>query len=269
MQTITAAVCQNRPGYDKQENITRACSMIAEAAANGAALVSLPEIFYYPYDLKGIRTIADTDSSTIDTLRDCAARCGVHLCTGSIARQKGNRVTNTAYLVSPSGDVLLEYSKTHLFDVDLDGMRFRESSFIMPGDSVGVAETPIGVIGLLICYDIRFPEISRMVALRGAEIVIVPAAFNMTTGPAHWDTMFRARAIENQVFILAASQARVEGSVYEVYGHSMIVDPWGRVCAEADETEKIIYSELRAEELRNTRLRLPLLAQRRPGLYQM
>mgnify|MGYP000520266807 CR=1 FL=1 len=231
--------------------------------------VTLAEIFYYPYELHGIRQVADTDMKTLETLRDAAVRYGIYLCTGTMAIRREAGFGNTAFLIAPSGDILLEYSKTHLFDVNLENLSFRESSFIVPGNSVEVARTPLGVIGILVCYDIRFPEIARMLALRGAEIIIVPAAFNTTTGPAHWHVMFRARAIENQLYVMAASQARTPASAYEAYGHSMVVDPWGNVVAEADDDETVVYAELKAETLEETRRRLPLLMQRRPELYDI
>jgi predicted amidohydrolase len=269
MQNISIALCQNKPGCDKQENINHACAMIATAASNGARLAVLSEIFYYPYELRAIKRIADTGTSTIDRLREAASGNGIYLCTGTMAVRNGDAFYNTSFLIDPSGDILLEYGKSHLFDADIDGKEFRESSFITPGNRLDVAVTPFGTVGILVCYDIRFPEAARTLALRGAEIIIVPAAFNTTTGPAHWHVMFRARAIENQVYILAVSQARAAGSAYEVYGHSMVVDPWGEVIAEAAQEEAILYAELNAGVLENTRKRLPLLSQRRPELYDI
>jgi predicted amidohydrolase len=267
-ENIKAAIFQNTPVYDKQANIRNACECIARAASEGAELISLAEIFYYPYELKGIKRIADTDTRTLDTLRDCAARCGIYVCTGSIAIRNKQGFGNTSFLVSPSGDVLLEYSKTHLFDVDLENMRFEESLFITPGKNVSVAHTDIGTIGICICYDIRFPELVRKLTLSGAEIIIVPAAFNTVTGPAHWNVVFRARAIENQVYVLAASQARIKNAPYEAYGYSMIVDPWGTVCAQAGEDEEIIYAQLDSRRMEQVRRRLPLLSHRRPEIYR-
>ncbi|MBD3392532.1 MAG: carbon-nitrogen hydrolase family protein [Chitinivibrionales bacterium] len=267
MHSVRAAVCQNRPAYDKEVNVRHAIEMIGRAAGEGAALVSLSEIFYWPYERKGIQRAADTDTRVLDQLRNTAARYGIHLCTGSMAIKGENGFRNTAFLVGPSGETLLEYSKTHLFDVEFEGLSFRESAFIEPGDTAGVAHTGIGAIGMLVCYDIRFPEMARKLALDGAEILVVPAAFNTISGPAHWHVMFRARAIENQVFVVAASQARVPGAPYEAYGHSMVVDPWGRVIAEAGEDEGVVSADLRADVLVDTRARLPLLSQRRPELY--
>lgn len=269
MQTFTTAICQNKPGYDKQANIDHACDMIAEAVSSGASLVTLPEIFYYPYDLKGIRNIADDGKMTLDRLRHAAVKGSIYLCAGTMAVRNGASVENTSYLIAPDGDILLEYSKTHLFDVELDNKHFRESSFIKPGDKVGIAETPLGNIGILVCYDIRFPEIARTLALSGAEIIVVPAAFNSVTGPAHWDVLFRARAIENQVYVLAASQALVPLSPYSAYGHSMVVDPWGTVLCSAGNEETIVYAEINAEKLYDTRKRMPIFSQRRPALYKL
>ncbi len=269
MEAIKVAICQITPHGDKEKSIHHALTLIEEAAGNGARLISLPEIFYYPYDLLALRRVADTDTTTLERLQQVAKRCGVYLCTGSLAVKTGRTIRNTSYLIDPSGMIRLEYSKTHLFDVNFDGLRVRESVIFTPGNEIKVVTTPIGTLSILICYDIRFPEMSRACALKGVEILIVPAAFNTITGPAHWHVLMRARAIENQVFLLAASQARVESSAYVAYGHSLIVDPWGTILAEAGENEEIIYADLQSQVLTDTRKQMPLLSQRRPDLYQV
>lgn len=269
MKNIIAAVIQNKTNYDKKANITHALELIKRAADNGAQLITLPEIFYYPYELLSLRKIADTDQSTILRLQNIASKWGIYLCTGSLAIKEKKNIRNTSFLIGPTGDILISYSKTHLFDVHFQNLHVKESVVFTPGENLALVHTPIGTIGLLICYDIRFPELSRTYTLKGAEILIVPAAFNLVTGPAHWHILFRTRAMENQVFLLAASQARVEGSPYTIYGHSLIVDPWGTIKEDAGTAEKIIYSDLKSEDLINTRKRMPLLEQRLPGLYDI
>lgn len=269
METIKVALCQNKPIYDKEANIVHAISLIEEAASNGARLISLPEIFYYPYELLALRRVADSNTATLERLQYAAKKCNIYLCTGSLAVKDNKEIRNTSYLLGPSGEILLEYSKSHLFDVKFDGLNVRESVIFTPGNEVEVASTLIGTIGILICYDIRFPEMARTCTLKGAEIIIVPAAFNTISGPAHWHVLMRARAIENQIFLLAASQARVESSEYEAYGHSLIVDPWGTILAEAGEDEEIIYADLQSQVLTDTRKQMPLLSQRKPDLYQV
>lgn len=269
MRNVKAAICQIKPGYDKEKNITHALYLIEEAAQNGAGLITLPEIFYYPYELLALRRVADKDNSTLERLQETADKLNILLCTGSLAVKRDNGIQNTSYLIDPSGKILIEYSKSHLFDVKFKDLHVKESLIFTPGSEAKVAATPIGNISINICYDIRFPELARTCTLKGAEIIIVPAAFNTVTGPPHWHVIFRARAIENQVFILAASQARVENSQYIAYGHSLVVDPWGTILVEAGEGEEIIYAELDSGTLTDTRNRMPLLKQRNPDLYQL
>lgn len=269
MDNIKVAICQNKPVADKETNIINAISLLEEAARNGARLVSLPEIFYYPYELLALRRIADRDNVTLERLQNAARKNNIYLCTGSLAKKDSEGIRNTSYLLDPSGEVLLKYSKSHLFDVKFDGFHVRESAVFTPGNEVNVVSTPIGTIGILICYDIRFPEMPRTCALKGAEIIIVPAVFNTITGPAHWHVLLRARAIENQVFIIAASQARIDNAQYKAYGHSLVVDPWGTILAEAGTDEEIIYTELNKNTLTNTRKQMPLLKHRKSDLYQI
>ena len=163
--------------------------------------------------------------------------------------------------------MIYNYCKSHLFDVELPHLKIQESQLFYPGNKFSVISTELGKIGILICYDIRFPEAARKITLSGAEIILVPAAFNNITGPAHWHVMFRARAIENQVYIAVASPARNNSSKYKAYGHSMIVNPWGKIISEAGNNEKIIYSIVKPEIIERTRAEMPLLKHRRKELY--
>ncbi|HEQ72510.1 MAG TPA: carbon-nitrogen hydrolase family protein [Spirochaetia bacterium] len=267
MKSFTLAVIQNRPGYDIHRNVDTAIALIERAATRGAELACLPEIFVFPYELARLAGIADASYEIRSRLQETARRLGLYLCTGSIPEKEGERVWNRAYLIDPDGNILHTYSKSHLFDVDLPGVTVRESAAFTPGDALGVVETPLATIGILICYDIRFPEAARKLALSGAELLLVPAAFNTVTGPAHWRPLFRTRAIENQCFVAAASPARTPGARYRAYGHSLIADPWGRVLAEAGSGQAVLIRRLDAEVFTRTRARLPLLSQRRPELY--
>jgi omega-amidase len=268
MKNIKIAICQNRPSRDKSESIEKIKLMIEESAANGAELVVLPEIFYHPYELRAIPKLEESNNETLNILAGIAASNKIHLCTGSLVEKVGDKRFNRSYLISPEGKVLLEYSKSHLYDVNFEEFRTRESRVFDYGETLDVVETSLGKIGILICYDIRFPEMASHLAAQGAEIIIVPAAFNLIAGKAHWDIMFRCRAIETQAYLLAASPARDMSALYQVYGHSMVIDPWGRVLSEAGIDEEIIYSSLDSKVLVDTRNKLPLLKHRRPELYR-
>lgn len=267
MKSIKVAICQNLPIYDKEKNIRHAIEMIKEAADKGAELVVLPEIFFYPYDIKKLPEIADRDGETIGRLSSVAKEKQIHICTGSIAEELDSKIYNSSSLLNDRGEILDRYSKCHMFDVELGKVNVKESETFSKGEKLSVLDAKFGKIGVLICYDIRFPEATRKLALFGAEIILVPAAFNNVTGPAHWHTVFRARAIENQVFMVVASPACNQDVGYKAYGHSMIVDPWGEVLAEADIDETIIYHTLDPDRLKDVRERLPLLKHRRPELY--
>jgi len=264
---FTIAVIQNRTIHDKERNVAEAIALVEKAANRGAGLVMLPEIFMYPYELDKLRGLAETDGSTRTRLAEKAKEYGIHLCTGSIPERENDMIYNRAYLLGPDGEALLVHDKCHLFDVRLPHLVAKESSVFTPGGSVLVAKTSLGAVGMLVCYDIRFPEISRRLTLAGAEIILVPAAFNTVTGPAHWHTLFRTRAVENQVYVAAASPARNNRSLYRAYGHSLVVDPWGKILTEAGTGRAILYARLSATVLEETRARLPLLRHRRPEIY--
>lgn len=241
--------------------------MIVKAAKNNAKLIMLPEMFFIPYEMGLIKSIAEENNETLVKLQSIAKKNKIFLCTGSIAEKKDNKIYNKSYLINPGGEVIYHYSKSHLFDVNLPDLKVQESKIFSRGNDLSIVSTELGKIGILICYDIRFPEAARKLALMGTELILIPAAFNNITGPAHWHIIFRARAVENQVFIATASPARNSKSIYKAYGHSLIVNPWGKIISEAGEKEKIIYGEINTDVLLKTRARLPLLKQRRIDLY--
>ena len=258
---FTLAICQNKPGYDKEENIYKILKMVETSAQQGADLIVLPEIFVYPFELRKINDIAESNDETLNRLVETAKTHGIHLCTGSLPVKELNRVFNRSYLIDPDGEIILQYDKSYLYDVSLPGLKIEESKVFTRGKRYAIASTPLGKIGILICYDIRFPETARRLALLGADIILVPAAFNTVTGPDHWHIFFKTRAVENQCYFAAASPARNHNTRFRAYGHSLIVDPWGDIVKEAGEGEIIIYGKIDPARIIEIRERLPLLKQ--------
>jgi omega-amidase len=269
MKSIKIALCQILPGFDKHQNVKHAVELIEQAADKGAELVALPEIFYYPYDLQSIKKLAGDEQEILDLFKDVCVRKQIVLCTGSMVTKEDGKYYNTSFLIDRTGEIVLSYRKCHLYDVKFKGLDVQESSVFSAGNRIDTAKTSLGNISIIICYDIRFPEISRLAALAGAELLIVPADFNQISGPAHWEVMMRARAIENQVFLAAVSQAKNKEAPYKVYGHSMIISPWGDVIAEAGDGEEIIIADLDGTLLENIRNKLPLLKHIRKDMYSV
>lgn len=272
MESFKAAICQMAVTGDKTKNLETARGMIAAAAAGGAGLVALPEMFNCPYVAGLFPRYAESypGGETFSMLSAAAREEKVYLVGGSVPEREGDRVYNSSFIYGPDGALLGRHRKMHLFDVDLPGgVRVTESSTLGPGNSVTVIETGLCRIGVAICYDIRFPELIRLMALEGADVIVIPAAFNMTTGPAHWDMVYRCRAVDNQVYVLAASPARDTGAPYVAYGHSMIVDPWGDVISRAGEGEQVIIGEISRERIEKIRRELPLLKHRRTDIYSI
>jgi len=269
VKPVRIALCQITPGVSIDANVLRAYSMVRTAAAKGAQLVVFPEMFYHPYNLSQLKNVAGTEEAILDGFKKVAAACHVGICTGSMVWQEDGKLFNRSHLIGEDGEVLLSYSKCHLFDVALDTVRVHESAVFTPGKTVATVDTPFGRVGILICYDIRFPEMAREIALLGADILIVPAVFNHITGQAHWHSFMQTRATENQMFLAAVSTGRstTAGEAYYAYGHSMVVSPWGTVIAEAGEDECIVYADMDPHVLSETRRKLPLMHHRRPDLY--
>jgi omega-amidase len=229
-------------------------------------------MFNCPYENEKFPLYAENryDSETLKAISAAVRESGLYLVAGSIPELDGEKIYNTSFILNPFGEIIGSHRKLHLFDVDVpDGITFKESDTITAGDNLTVLDTDFARIGLAICYDIRFPELSRLMALEGVELLVVPGAFNMTTGPAHWKTLISSRAIDNQFFIAAASPARDEKASYVAYGHSMIVDPWGDVLVEAGSGEKIIYADIHLDRLEEVRSQLPVLKNRRADIYDI
>jgi predicted amidohydrolase len=268
MQTFAAAAVQMKSGPDKQANVAEACSRISQAAEAGAQLVALPEVFAWrgPHDREKLEAEA-IPGPTTDAMAALARRLGIHLVAGSIleVRGDGELPYNTTTLLGPDGSLLALYRKIHLFDVDLPGrVTIRESSLRAPGAEVVCVDTALGRIGLAVCYDLRFPELFRRLSDAGAEIVVMPSAFTRPTGQAHWEPLLRARAIENQCFVIAPNQYGAGSAGFYDYGNSLVIDPWGVVLARgADEEAAIVAATLEADVLERVRRELPSLTHRR------
>lgn len=266
------AVCQTRVTKNKQENINRAVDAISTAAEQGAQVIALPEMFNCPYENDQFEAYSEAaeEGETIRALSQAAKSKGIYLIAGSIPEKDGGKLYNTSFIFDKNGDIIGRHRKMHLFDIDIqDGITFRESDTLSAGNAITVVDTEFCRIGVAICYDLRFPELIRLMALRGAEIIIVPAAFNMVTGPAHWESLMRIRAVDNQVYIAAISPSRDESAHYVAYGNSMIVEPWGNILSRAEEVETILYEEIDLERVKRIRMELPLLQHRRTDMYEL
>jgi predicted amidohydrolase len=266
---LRAAAVQLNSNADKARNLAAAESQVRAAAADGAELVALPEKWNLLAGGEELVAGAEPlDGPSLAAARGWARDLGIHLLAGSIAeRGEGELVSNTSVLIGPSGDDLAAYRKIHMFDVDAGGVSYRESEHERPGSEIVTA--PIGelVAGLSICYDLRFPELFRILALRGAHILTVPSAFTAVTGRDHWEVLLRARAIENQVFVLAPNQIGTAPPHFDSFGRSAIVDPWGEVLAMAPDEECFVVADLDPGAQDRIREELPSLANRRPRTY--
>jgi predicted amidohydrolase len=250
-----------------ERNLAKAEALVEQAAGRGAAFVGLPENFaFLRSEGQPVPEPQDLDGPWVRRMADLARRARVTLLLGSLPeRVPGDaRVRNTSVLLGPDGATLAVYRKIHLFDIDLPGMEhLKESKVVLPGDEVVTAETSLGPIGLSICYDLRFPELYRELARRGARVLCVPSAFTERTGKAHWEVLLRARAIENLAYVLAPAQVGEHGGGRASHGHAMIVDPWGAVVAQVPGGEGVALAELDLERLERLRRELPALAHAR------
>ena len=234
-------------------------------------LVALGEMFQCPYVTKNFPLYAEEEGGdTWQRLSQLAAKHQVYLSAGTVPELDGGKVYNTAYVFDRQGRQIAKHRKVHLFDIDVEGgQSFRESDTLSAGNQVTVFDTEFGKIGICVCFDFRFPELGRLMALKGAKLILVPAAFNMTTGPAHWQIMFRSQALNNQCFVAGTSPARDEASSYVAWGHSLLVSPWGDIIKEAGEKEGFQITEIDLSEADRIRSQLPLLSARRTDVYTL
>ena len=268
---MRAAAVQLTSTADRERNLATADRLTRAAAAAGAELVVLPE--KWPILATPEETAAGAepfDGPALAWARATARELGIDLVAGSMAERvpDRDRGSNTSVHVGPDGDVHAVYRKLHMFDVQVGGRTYRESDHEAPGDEIVLSETAGGVeLGLTVCYDVRFPELYRILAVRGARVVTVPAAFTLATTRDHWEPLLRARAIENQAFVIAANQIGEHAPGFRSGGRSMIVDPWGVVLATAPDAETFIAADLDLERQAEIRRTLPSLANRRPRAY--
>lgn len=270
-QKFKLAICQNPVTADKEVNVACAVSAVGRAKEAGAQIAVLPEMFSCPYQNDQFGLYAEPeDGQTVHALSDAAKKSGMYLFGGSIPEREGEKLFNTCFIFDPSGRVIGKHRKVHLFDIDVPGgIRFMESDVLSAGSQITVVETEFGKIGAAICYDMRFPELFRLMALQGADLVIIPAAFNMTTGPAHWETLLRARALDNQFYVAACAPARDQHASYISYANSLAADPYGQVMVRAGAEETMLLAEIDPGYAAAVRERIPVMRQRRTDLYTL
>ena len=266
---MRAAAVQLNSNADKARNLAAAERLVRAAAADGADLVALPEKWNLLAAGEELLAGAESlDGPSLSAARSWARDLGIHLLAGSVAeRGDGEKASNTSVLIGPGGEDLAVYRKIHMFDVDAGGVSYRESEHEQPGSEAVTAPVDDLTVGLSVCYDLRFPELFRILALRGARLLTVPSAFTTATGRDHWEVLLRARAIENQAFVLAPNQVGRAAPHFDSFGHSAIVDSWGTVLAMAPAEECFVAAELDPATQDRVREELPSLANRRPRAY--
>jgi predicted amidohydrolase len=269
---MRAAAVQLNSTDDKDRNLEVAARLVREAADDGAQLVVLPEKWNVLGEPDVLREGAEAleDGPSLAAARSWAREHGIDLVAGSIAErvQGQERLFNTSALIDHEGEITAVYRKIHMFDVEVGGVTYRESEHEQPGEEIVVSAAAGVQLGLSVCYDLRFPELYRILAVRGAQVITVPSAFTLATGRDHWEVLLRARAIENQAFVVAPNQVGETPPHYASYGRSAIVDPWGIVLAEAPDRECFIAADLDLADQERVRGALPSLANRRPEAYR-
>ncbi len=267
---MVAAAIQMSSTPDREENRETAESLVREAVAAGADLVALPELWScHGLDEVYRENAEPVPGPTTEFMGNLARELGVYVLGGSILEgEKGaERLSNTSTFFNPSGEMVAVYRKIHLFDVKVSDKEYLESANIAPGKEIVTAKAGPATLGLSVCYDVRFPELYRLLALRGAEILAVPAAFTLQTGKDHWEILLRARAVENQAFVVAPAQWGRKADGRWTYGRSMIVDPWGTVLATCPDRDGYALATLDLDYLDRFRAEFPALANRRPETY--
>ncbi|CAL4151108.1 unnamed protein product [Meganyctiphanes norvegica] len=268
---LRLACIQLAVGAVKKDNISRAVQKISEAAAAGAHLVTLPECFNSPYGTKYFSQYAESiPGETTAALKEAAKASGVWLVGGSIPEQDGDKLYNTCTVWNPQGDMVAKHRKIHLFDISVPGgITFKESETLSPGSSFTTFDMPNCKVGVGICYDMRFAELALVYNQMGCKLLVYPGAFNMTTGPVHWELLQRGRALDNQLYVATASPARDTSADYHAWGHSTVVNPWGEVISTTEADEDIIYADLDLDYVEKVRQMVPLPVQKRNDLYQV
>lgn len=257
---------------NKEDNLDRLDTMLEQIKGEKPDLVTVGEMFTCPYETGNFPVYAEKQGEeSWQRMKDLAKKYRIYLSAGSVAEvdDKGC-VYNTAYVFDRDGNQIAKHRKMHLFDINVEGgQSFKESDTLTAGNQCTVFDTEFGKMGICICFDCRFPELSRLMVLKGAKVILVPAAFNMTTGPAHWEIMFRQRAVDNQCYMVGTSVARDTGAGYQAWGHSLLVSPWGNVIGEMDEKPGCMIHEVDLDYVEKVRRELPLLSARRTDVYEL
>ncbi|MBD5640144.1 carbon-nitrogen hydrolase family protein [Clostridium botulinum] len=275
MNKLKIALCQIQVQKEKKKNIEKAIEMLTKAKEENCNIAILPEMFNCPYENKYFKPYGEiineeNGGETVKAIKKAAKDLNLYIVAGSIPEIEGDKVYNTSMVVDNKGALITKHRKIHLFDIDVKGgVTFKESDTLTAGNKITLFDTPWGKLGVIICYDIRFPELSRIMAFKGAKIIFTPAAFNMTTGPAHWDTLFKSRALDNQVYMVGVAPARNENSNYISYGNSLIASPWGNIVARLGAEENILFSEIDLDYENKIREELPLLRHIRKDIYSL
>ena len=272
MSIIKVANIQMKVSSIKEENLSTVEKYLEKMKEESIDLLVLPEMFNCPYQTKNFPLYAEEEGDkSWEACSELAKKYSIYIVAGSMPeKDKSGNVYNTSYVFDREGNQIAKHRKAHLFDIDVEGgQSFKESDTLTPGDDITVFETEFGLMGLCVCYDFRFPELSRLMVERGAKVIIVPGAFNMTTGPAHWEILFRTRALDNQVYTSGTAPARDAKSAYTSWGHSLVVGPWGDIINEMDEQEGYIVSEIDLDRVLKVRRELPLLEHRRLDMYEL
>jgi predicted amidohydrolase len=264
LASFKAAMIQMRSGLAPAANLDAAVRMIGEAKAAGADYVLTPEmtnILAAKREQLLAAIVDEEHDTTLAALRELARKLGITIHIGSLAiKLSSDKAANRSFLIGPKGDIAARYDKIHMFDVDLgNGESYRESNSYRPGETAVLSDLSWGRLGLTICYDLRFPALYRALAEAGATLLAIPSAFTQQTGEAHWHVLNRARAIENGCFVFAAAQAGKHESGRETFGHSLIVDPWGRILAEGGNEPGVVMAEIDPAEVAKARARIPSL----------
>lgn len=266
---VKIAILQMRSGIDPAANAAALVDAVGRAAAGGAAMLFTPEmsgLLDSNRERAGIAVRSEDDDPVLAAVREAAKANAIWIHLGSLALREGSgKLVNRGFVINASGDVAGRYDKMHLFDVDLPtGESWRESAVYQAGgEAVVIRGTPVGTLGLTICYDLRFPAIFERLSEAGAEVIAVPAAFTVPTGEAHWHVLLRARAIEAGLFVVAAAQSGRHDDGRETYGHSLVVDPWGEVLIDGGEGEQMLFADIDLERIAEVRSRIPVMTHRR------
>jgi len=270
MSLVRIAIFQSQSGIEPAANAERLVGAVRDASAGGAAMLFTPEMsgmLDRDRDRALGKANAETDDEVLKAVREAARETGIWVHLGSLAlKGEGGKLTNRGFVIDGQGEVRARYDKIHLFDVDLPtGESWRESAMYDAGkEAVIVSGTPVGKLGLTICYDLRFPELFQRLSEAGAEVIAVPAAFTVPTGRAHWQVLMRARAIEAELFIVAAAQAGRHEDGRETYGHSLVADPWGEIVLDMGGEPGLAFAELDLARIADVRSRIPVHQHRRP-----